>query len=121
MKLTGRLRVPQLIGRSLARRAMARFRVTMKGGPVFLRDEESGAVGRFGFFTTRWVRASSPEVAGVLACQMVTGELATTGTLNPRDQPATARVESVDLLTWMESLRQLSAGGGFTFFPDEPN
>ena len=37
------------------------------------------------------------------------------------DQSLTARVESVDVLSWMESLRHRSAGGGFSFFPDEAN
>ena len=88
---------------------------------MFLRGEESQAVQRLGFFTTRWVHASSPEAAGELACKIVVDELAATGTLNPEDQPVTAQVEEVQGLSWLESLRRRSAGGGFSFFPDEMN
>ena len=72
----------------------------MKGGPVFLLDEESQAISRIGFFTTRWVRAADPEAAGALACQMVVDELAAS-TLNPKNQPVAARVEEVHAGSWL--------------------
>jgi hypothetical protein len=98
---------------------MPRFRVTIEGGPVFLFDVESKKTERLGFFTTRWVRATTSKEASEIAQRLVLAELAEKGTRNPPDAPVETRVEEVVVLSWVESLRHRGTGSGFTFYSDD--
>jgi len=100
---------------------MVTFRVMMEGRPLFLFDEGKQEVERLGFFTTRWVRAETPEAAGQAACNVVRDELAVTGDRNPPDQPLKVTVSEVTKASWVEGARHWDGGRGFTFFPDDSN
>ena len=98
---------------------MFRFKVTLEGGPVFLFDVESKRTDRLGFFTTRWVRAATPNEASEVARKLVLAELAEKGTRNPPDVPVETTVQEIVALSWAESLRHRGTGRGFTFYPDD--
>jgi hypothetical protein len=100
---------------------MATFRVMMEGRPLFLLDVEKQQVDRLGFFTTRWVRAETPEAAGRTACSVVQDELAVTGNRNPPDQPLKVTISQVVRVSWIDGVRHRDGGRGFTFFPDGSN
>jgi hypothetical protein len=95
------------------------FRVSIEGGPVFLRDVTTNVISRLGFFTTRWASGSSAEEASSAACRMVLQDLESVSPENPPDQPVQLKVEDAVKLSVLESLTHPSAGGGFTFFPDD--
>jgi hypothetical protein len=97
---------------------MRRFRVLLEGAPVFLRNTESEQIERLGFYTTRWVEASSREEAGALACRMALDDLAGSGTENPPGQPVQVAVDEIVEVSWFEMLRR-SPGRGFTFYQDD--
>lgn len=98
---------------------MPRFKVMLEGGPVFLFDVESNRVDRLGFFTTRWIRAVTPNEAAEIAQKLVLAELAEQGTRNPSGVSIETRIEEVLALSWVESLRHRSVGRGFTFYRDD--
>lgn len=60
---------------------MRRFRVILKGAPVFLVDEVSGKLERLGFYTTRWVRADSDGSAMAIARHSVLEEIGRVGAM----------------------------------------
>jgi hypothetical protein len=97
--------------------AMPRFRVMLKGSPVFLHDEELQNTSRLGFYTTRWVQAASAEDAEVVAVRIVVEELAKAGRKNPPDQPVHVAAEKIAEVSWFEMARR-APGRGFTFYPD---
>ena len=99
---------------------MPRFRVFLKGAPVFLLDVDSQKMDRLGFYTTRWVEAASEDTAGELACLMVHDEFAVTGTRNPPEEPLQVAVEEIAQVSWFEAMRK-GPGRGFTFYPDVPS
>jgi hypothetical protein len=96
---------------------MPRYRVMLKGAPVFLEGVDSQKVERLGFYTTRWVQAASPDEAGFVACQLVLAELECT-TKNPPEQPIGVTVERLAEVSWFEAARK-GSGRGFTFYPDD--
>ena len=96
---------------------MPRFRVLLKGAPVFLLDVESQKIDRLGFYTTRWVQAASADEAGAVAGQLVLKEFERNGTKNPPEQPIQVAVEELQEVTWFEAVRK-GPGHGFTFYPD---
>ena len=100
---------------------MPRFRVMLQGGPVFLFDVESKKIERLGFFTTRWVTASTAAEAEEIARKAVLEELAANGTRNPPGLPVEMRIEEVATLSWTESLRHTGTGRVFSFYPDDSN
>lgn len=100
---------------------MATFRVMMEGRPLFLLDVEKQQVDRLGFFTTRWIRAETPEVAGRIARSLVQDELAVTGNRNPPDQPLNVTISEVVRVSWVDGVRHRDGGRGFTFFRDDGN
>jgi hypothetical protein len=89
------------------------YRVLMKGEPLWLmlvdQVEEIG-----GFYTTRWVLASSPEEAVAHAVRIVRQDLEREAR-NPPESPVRIEIEEVAELggyvTWQ--------GGGFTFWPKD--
>ena len=97
---------------------MPRYRVMLKGAPVFLLDVDSQRVERLGFYTTRWVQAASPDEAGSVARQLVLEELERTGTKNPPELPIGLAVENLAEVSWFEAARK-GPGRGFTFHPDD--
>jgi len=88
---------------------------------VLLLAEETQRVVRYGFFTTRFVRAATQAIASAEACRMVLDELARLGARNSPEQPVRVSAEETTSLSWHASLRQRGTGAGFTFFPDESN
>jgi hypothetical protein len=99
---------------------MPRFRLMLKGTPVFLLDADTQKTSRLGFYTTRWVQAASAVQAEALARRLVLEELSTTGTRNPPEQPVRVAVEQVVEVSWFEAARK-GPGRGFTFYPDAPS
>ena len=97
---------------------MPKFRVMLKGAPVFLLDLDSNKTQRLGFYTTRWVEAASPEDAAAIATRLVLEELAARGTKNPPDQPVHVAVEELAVVSWFEAIRR-GPGRGYTFYPDD--
>jgi hypothetical protein len=96
---------------------MPRFRVMLKGAPVFLLDVESQKIDRLGFYTTRWVQAASADEAGRVVRQLVLEELARSGTKNPPELPIHVAVEEIGPVSWFEAVRR-GPGQGFRFYPD---
>ncbi len=90
----------------------------VKGAPVFLLDVDSQETHRFGFYTTRLVKAATVDDAGRAVTRLVLDEFATRGTKNPPDQPISVRVEEVTKVSWWEAVRG-GPGRGFTFYPDD--
>jgi hypothetical protein len=97
---------------------MLRFRVFLRGAPVFLTNEETQQTERLGFSTTRWVRARTAETAGVLACRWVLAELEELRPKNPAGERIAVTVDEVSRVSWFRAPR-LGRGRGFSFFPDE--
>ena len=97
---------------------MPRFRVMLKGAPVFLLHVDLQKIDRLGFYTTRWVQAASADEAGSAARQLVLRELERTGTKNPPEQPIGLTVEELAEVSWFEAVRR-GPGRGFTFYPDD--
>jgi hypothetical protein len=96
------------------------YRVLLEGRPVLLTDAETQEILRLGFFTTRWVRADSPDAACRKARELVVQALEAKGTKNPPDEPTVITVSEVVEVGWLERLRRAS-GIGFLFFPEEPD
>jgi hypothetical protein len=99
---------------------MPRFRVMLKGTPVFLVGGDSGTAKPHGFYTTRWVEAASAEEARAAAIQLVHEELAESGRENPPDRPIQVTAEEITEVSWFEMVRR-GPGRGFTFYPDAPS
>ena len=96
------------------------FRVTVAGRGCLVRVDYGdipGQIERLGFFTTRFVVASSVESATALALQMVREELGDLLT-NAVDQPYELQVEEAH--EDPDGYHQFGVGGGFTWYPDDP-
>ena len=92
---------------------MGRYRVLVHGVNFFL--ELDGERRRFGFYTTRVVRASGPEEAEAKAVELIRddGQLSS-NVLNQDDDPPMLYAEEVERLG---PLRRLGApNAGFTFY-----
>lgn len=90
---------------------MAWFRCLIEGENFPLKTD--GVRGLIGFFTTRWVKAATPEDAKQKCLELL------------RDDPSLAS-ERIDGVSPMMFVREIDAmadgppdapGGGFTFFP----
>jgi len=93
------------------------FRVMLEGHGLLLRDADTKRIDKLGFFTTRWVRAQTPAEAERLAEGLVREELAVK--CGRPDAPFAVSVSELVRLSPLAALWRRSAGGGFSFFPDE--
>ena len=92
-----------------------KFRVLVNG-KNFIIEMEGEGLQRMGFFTTRFVEASSPEHAENTAVDMIRTKLSQAVKNLPEDPP----------LMFVDELEELSefpsntkAGTGFSFYPDD--
>jgi hypothetical protein len=96
---------------------MSRYRVLVRGANFFL--ELEGERRRFGFYATRFVRASGPEEAEAKAVELVRDDEQFRGNvLNETDDPPMLYVEEVERLGPLRGLG--GANAGFTFYREEP-
>ena len=93
---------------------MAKFRVSVNGSNLLLRID--GVLGRYGFYTTRYVDGQTENEASKKAIDLVLREL-TSMTLNhPPDEP-TIEVEGIEEL---ESFGDEQVpGAGFSLYKEE--
>jgi hypothetical protein len=96
---------------------MPRFRVLLRGGPVFLLDEETQKAERLAFYAIRWVRAKTAETAGVIACRCVLAQLEAMRPENPPDERIAVTVDEMRRVSWFRAPR-LGRGRGFSFVRD---
>ena len=94
---------------------MKRYRVLVKGRNVLLRDQDSGENQRFGFFTTRFVKAPDPTAAADKALALVAKALAAVEPLNAESDRPSLDVDEIEEVTRMETV------SGFSFFPTTPD
>lgn len=96
---------------------MGRYRVLVRGANFFL--ELDGERRLFGFYATRFVRASGPEEAGAKAVELVRDDEQLGGNvLNETDDPPVLYVEEVERLGPLRGLGRANAG--FTFYREGP-
>jgi hypothetical protein len=93
---------------------MPLWRVLLHGENLLMTIE--GSTAKFGFYTTRWMRAANAEAATAAATELVTAELRSR-TLNAEDDPMTVRLHSIAKLWWPIHRR----GVGFAFYPIDEN
>lgn len=86
----------------------------VEGKNVYL---DRGSVQRMGFFTTRWVEASSEEKAADIAIDLVKQELRSVDAMrnNPADPPI-CTVEKIREVNSFEGF--IVPGMGFSFYED---
>ena len=89
-----------------------KFRVLIEGGNLLL---EMPNREKFGFYTTRYVKATGSEEAGQWACKLVLSDIASLGVLNSADDPPSVEVSRITELWTFLGLKV--PGKGFTFFP----
>jgi hypothetical protein len=102
-----------LVSRKAGLSDKAPYRVMLKGEPLWLDLE--GEIEQGGFYTTRWVFASSPEEAVGQVVSMVRRE-AQEFQRNPPESPLVIEVEEAGELASGIMTRR---GGGFTFWSDD--
>lgn len=97
---------------------MARYRVLLHGVNFLL--ELEGERRRFGFYTTRVVRASGPEEAEAKAVELIRGDEQLAGNvLNETDDPPMLYAEEIVKLGPLRG--RGGANAGFTFYRVEPD
>ncbi|HVV53449.1 MAG TPA: hypothetical protein VHO06_27575 [Polyangia bacterium] len=97
---------------------MPRFRVVLRGAPVFLQDGGAQPAPPLAFLAVRWIRAKTAESAGLGACRLVLAQLAAKGTGNPPDRPVAVTVNRLTPARWLRALWP-GRGRGFSFYPDD--
>lgn len=76
-------------------------------------------LGKYGFFTTRFVRASDPNSAFVVAKELVINELISSAIKkNAPNDPVSLRASEIRAIGWWEYFRN-APGKGFTFFLED--
>ncbi|WP_180141884.1 hypothetical protein [Desulfoluna butyratoxydans] len=97
---------------------MKRYRISLNG-TNFLFNFEETTPEKYGFFTTRWVKATNANEAETRAIGLIKKcpDL-TQRTLNQRDDPPMIYVEEIVPVGMFEYLRR-SPGRGYTFYPED--
>jgi hypothetical protein len=95
---------------------MKRYRVILNG-QNFSMDNGNGAE-KIGFYTTRWVKAESPEKAELAAVELVKNDSSLKHSVqNEKSDPPTIFLEELSEVGWFEFFRR-NPGGGYTFYPE---
>ena len=93
---------------------MKRYRASLNGKNFRLGSEEV-----VGFFTTRWVKAKTPELAEEAAVALVRNDKALIDAINnQKNDPPLIYLEELVEVGWWEFFRR-QPGSGYTFYPIE--
>ena len=93
---------------------MKRYRVQLNGQNFQMRNGEV-----LGFYTTRWVKAHTPEMAEKAAVKLVREDPSLKAAVNnKKDNPPMIYLENLAEVGWFEFLRR-NPGAGYTFYPDQ--
>jgi len=96
---------------------MRRYRIVLRG-QNFSIDHGSG-VEKFGFYTTRWVKADDPKKAEIFAVELVKNDPALNESIqNEKHDPPVIFLENLNEVGWFEFFRR-NPGDGYTFYPDK--
>jgi len=90
---------------------MPLYRIIIEGRNLLMNVD--GQQDKYGFYTTRWIRAAEPNNAKQKATALVASELIAYK-LNGVDDPVTLTVVEVGKMRWPFHRR----GSGFSFFPE---
>jgi hypothetical protein len=89
---------------------MRQYRVFLRGENFVL--EVDGEPSRLGFYTTRFVEATGPEAAEILAVDLIRRDQTLAGIKNLRDDPPMIYAEEIEEI----AVNELQSSSGYTFF-----
>lgn len=92
---------------------MHKYSILIAGSNVFIKMD--GDIGRYGFYTTRYVEAINDEEAIAMAMSLIKDELETIS-LNDPDDPPILQTEEIDLLDSFEGIK--TPGTGFSLYKE---
>ncbi len=95
---------------------MRKYQIYINGENFLMMNEGSKIL--MGFYTTRWVEASSSEEAEMKAIKLIKNDQSLRrATLNEKEDPLMLYVEEISELENFEGVNP--PGAGYTFYPDE--
>ncbi len=98
---------------------MAYYKVLLEGKGFLI--EHEGRIKPHGFFTTRWVKAISPEAAELAAVELLKNDPNLTNlTQNDResDPPPMVYLEELYVVSWFTYVRR-KPGSGYSFYLED--
>ena len=92
---------------------MQKYSILINGTNVFLKID--GDIGRYGFYTTRYVEAMNDKEASAMVMNLIKNELEAISLNNP-DDPPILKMEEIDLLDSFGDIK--TPGAGFSLYKE---